>query len=102
MVRAGDEKPTGAHRSKGENANKKQMACIGCVDREYFDFLANDRLAVDCERVVSTWGTDGVEGGKIPVEPRATRVISLSRDRKVLMVANSRLEGGRAAFCRET
>src|SRR5277367_934123 len=31
MVRPPQEKPAGAHRKKGEKANKKQMACIGCV-----------------------------------------------------------------------
>ena len=31
MVRPVEEKPAGAHRSKGDKANKKQMACIGCV-----------------------------------------------------------------------
>jgi hypothetical protein len=31
MVRPPQEKPVGAHRKKGEKANKKQMACIGCV-----------------------------------------------------------------------
>ncbi len=31
MVRPALDKPAGAHRSKGEKANKKQMACIGCV-----------------------------------------------------------------------
>jgi hypothetical protein len=31
MVRPVEEKPLGAHRKKGEKANKKQMACIGCV-----------------------------------------------------------------------
>jgi len=31
MVRPVVEKPAGAHRTKGEKANKKQMACIGCV-----------------------------------------------------------------------
>jgi hypothetical protein len=31
MVRPLEEKPVGAHRKKGEKANKKQMACIGCV-----------------------------------------------------------------------
>lgn len=31
MVRRPEEKPVGAHRQKGEKANKKQMACIGCV-----------------------------------------------------------------------
>jgi len=31
MVRPVEEKSAGAHRSKGEKANKKQMACIGCV-----------------------------------------------------------------------
>jgi hypothetical protein len=31
MVRPVADKPAGAHRTKGEKANKKQMACIGCV-----------------------------------------------------------------------
>jgi hypothetical protein len=31
MVRPTDQQPAGAHRTKGEKANKKQMACIGCV-----------------------------------------------------------------------
>jgi hypothetical protein len=31
MVRPVEEKPAGVHRGKGEKANKKQMACIGCV-----------------------------------------------------------------------
>jgi hypothetical protein len=31
MVRPVEEKPVGAHRKKGEKANKKQMATIGCV-----------------------------------------------------------------------
>jgi hypothetical protein len=31
MVRAVAEQPAEAHRKKGEKANKKQMACIGCV-----------------------------------------------------------------------
>jgi hypothetical protein len=31
MVRPPEEKPVGAHLKKGEKANKKQMACLGCV-----------------------------------------------------------------------
>ena len=31
MVRPVDAAPAGSHRAKGEKANKKQMACIGCV-----------------------------------------------------------------------
>jgi hypothetical protein len=31
MVRPVDAVPAGAHRAKGEKANKKQMACIGCA-----------------------------------------------------------------------
>jgi hypothetical protein len=31
MVRPTEQRPTGAHRKKGEKANKKQMACLGCV-----------------------------------------------------------------------
>lgn len=31
MVRPAQQRPAGAHRKKGEKANKKQMACIGCA-----------------------------------------------------------------------
>lgn len=31
MVRPVEVAPAGCHRKKGEKANKKQMACIGCV-----------------------------------------------------------------------
>jgi len=31
MVRSGTAAPAGGHRCKGEKANKKQMACLGCV-----------------------------------------------------------------------
>lgn len=31
MVRPAEAAPAGGHRSKGQKANKKQMACIGCV-----------------------------------------------------------------------
>lgn len=31
MVRPADARPAGAHRTKGEKANKKQMATLGCV-----------------------------------------------------------------------
>ncbi len=31
MVRPPEQKPVGAHLKKGEKANKKQMACLGCV-----------------------------------------------------------------------
>lgn len=31
MVRPAEAAPAGCHRSKGQKANKKQMACIGCV-----------------------------------------------------------------------
>jgi hypothetical protein len=31
MVRPVEQRPVGAHRKKGEKANKKQMACLGCV-----------------------------------------------------------------------
>jgi hypothetical protein len=31
LVRPAADRPAGAHRTKGEKANKKQMACIGCA-----------------------------------------------------------------------
>jgi hypothetical protein len=47
MVRPVEEKPAGAHRTKGEKANKKQMACIGCV-------YSVDRHARTPEQLVAT------------------------------------------------
>lgn len=47
MVRSVEEKPAGAHRTKGEKANKKQMACIGCV-------YSVDRHARTPEQLVAT------------------------------------------------
>jgi hypothetical protein len=47
MVRPVEEKPAGAHRTKGEKANKKQMACIGCV-------YTVDRQARTAEQLVAT------------------------------------------------
>jgi hypothetical protein len=47
MVRPAEEKPAGAHRTKGEKANKKQMACIGCV-------YSVDRHARTPEQLVAT------------------------------------------------
>ena len=47
MVRPVAEKPAGAHRTKGEKANKKQMACIGCV-------YSVDRHARTAEQLVAT------------------------------------------------
>jgi hypothetical protein len=47
MVRPVAEKPVGAHRKKGEKANKKQMACIGCV-------YSVDRQARTPEELVAT------------------------------------------------
>ena len=47
MVRPVEEKPAGAHRTKGEKANKKQMACIGCV-------YSVDRHARTPEELVAT------------------------------------------------
>jgi hypothetical protein len=47
MVRPVEEKPAGAHRSKGEKANKKQMACIGCV-------YSVDRHTRTSEQLVAT------------------------------------------------
>lgn len=47
MVRPVEDKPAGAHRTKGEKANKKQMACIGCV-------YSVDRHARTPEQLVAT------------------------------------------------
>jgi len=47
MVRPVEETPAGAHRTKGEKANKKQMACIGCV-------YSVDRHARTSEQLVAT------------------------------------------------
>jgi hypothetical protein len=47
MVRPVEQKPAGAHRTKGEKANKKQMACIGCV-------YSVDRHARAPEQLVAT------------------------------------------------
>jgi hypothetical protein len=47
MVRPVEEKPAGAHRTKGEKANKKQMACIGCV-------YSVDRYVRTPEQLVAT------------------------------------------------
>lgn len=47
MVRPVAEKPASAHRTKGEKANKKQMACIGCV-------YSVDRHARTPEELVAT------------------------------------------------
>jgi hypothetical protein len=47
MVRPVEQKPAGAHRTKGEKANKKQMACLGCV-------YSVDRHARTPEQLVAT------------------------------------------------
>lgn len=47
MVRPVQEQPAGVHRTKGAKANKKQMACIGCV-------YSVDRQARTPEQLVAT------------------------------------------------
>jgi hypothetical protein len=66
MVRTVEEKPVGAHRKKGEKANKKQMACIGCV----YSTGANVRTA---EEMVSILFRDPDRPKKQPPEAKQKR-----------------------------
>lgn len=54
MVRPVVEKPAGAHRTKGKKANKKQMACIGCV-------YSVDRHTRTPEELVATLFRDRID-----------------------------------------
>jgi hypothetical protein len=66
MVRPVEEKPVGAHRKKGEKANKKQMACIGCV----YSVDPHERTA---EELVATLFRDPGRPAKQPPEARQKR-----------------------------
>jgi hypothetical protein len=75
MVRPVEEKPAGAHRSKGEKANKKQMACIGCV-------YSVDRHARTPEQLVATLFRDPDRPKEQPPQAQNKRYwAELSRER---------------------
>jgi hypothetical protein len=74
MVRPVDEKPAGAHRTKGAKANKKQMACIGCV-------YSVDRHERTPEQLVATLFRDADRPKKQPPPAQNKRYwAELSRD----------------------
>jgi hypothetical protein len=74
MVRPVAEKPAGAHRTKGEKANKKQMACIGCV-------YSVDRHARTPEQLVATLFRDPDRPQEQPPQAQNKRYwAELSRD----------------------
>ena len=74
MVRPVEDKPTGAHRTKGEKANKKQMACIGCV-------YSVDPHRRTPEELVATLFRDPQRTKEQPPTPRNKRYwAELSRD----------------------
>ena len=66
MVRPVEEKPAGAHRKKGEKANKKQMACIGCV------YSVDPHLRT-AEELVATLFRDPDRSTKKPPEAKQKR-----------------------------
>jgi hypothetical protein len=66
MVRPVEEKPVGAHRKKGEKANKKQMACIGCV-------YSVDLHARTAEELVATLFRDPDRSKKQPPQAQQKR-----------------------------
>lgn len=74
MVRPVAEKPAGAHRTKGEKANKKQMACIGCV-------YSVDRHTRTPEQLVATLFRDPDRVKEQPPQAQNKRYwAELSRD----------------------
>jgi hypothetical protein len=74
MVRPVEEKPAGAHRTKGEKANKKQMACIGCV-------YSVDRHVRTPEELVATLFRDPDRPKKQPPQAQNKRYwAELSRE----------------------
>jgi hypothetical protein len=75
MVRPVAEKPAGAHRTKGEKANKKQMACIGAV-------YSVDRHERTPEQLVATLFRDADRPKEKPPEAQNKRYwAELSRER---------------------
>jgi len=78
MVRPADAPPAGCHRKKGEKANKKQMACIGCV------YTVNPHVRTP-EELVATLFRDPDRPQQEPPEARQKRY----------WTALTREEGGR-------
>jgi hypothetical protein len=75
MVRSVEEKPAGTHRTKGEKANKKQMACIGCV-------YSVDRHARSPEQLLATLFRDPDRPKEQPPQAQNKRYwAELSRQR---------------------
>ena len=75
MVRPVAETPPGTHRTKGEKANKKQMACIGCV-------YSVDRHIRTPEELVATLFRDRDRPSEQPPQAQNKRYwAELSRDR---------------------
>lgn len=75
MVRPVEEKPAGTHRTKGKKANKKQMACIGCV-------YSVDRHARTPEQLVATLFRDPDRPKEQPPQAQNKRYwAELSRER---------------------
>jgi hypothetical protein len=60
MVRPVENAPVGAHRKKGEKANKKQMACIGCV------YTVNRHVRTPGELVAVLFREEGSKGDDAP------------------------------------
>ena len=74
MVRPVEDKPAGVHRAKGEKANKKQMACIGCV-------YSVDRHARTPEQLVATLFRDADRPKEKPPQAQNKRYwAELSRE----------------------
>jgi hypothetical protein len=74
MVRPVADKPAGAHRHKGEKANKKQMACIGSV-------YSVDRHSRTPEQLVATLFRDPDRPREQPPKPQNKRYwAELSRE----------------------
>jgi hypothetical protein len=88
MVRPVQEKPAGAHRKKGEKANKKQMACIGCV-------YSVDRHERTPEELVAVLFRDPQRPGRPQPPARQKRYwAELSRDRDGVAVRGQDLVFG--------
>jgi hypothetical protein len=74
MVRPVEAVPAGSHRRKGEKANKKQMACIGCV-------YTVDPHVRTAQQVVATLFRDADRPREKPPEARQKRYwTALSRE----------------------
>lgn len=80
MVRPVTAEPAGAHRTKGEKANKKQMACIGCV-------YSVDRHERTPEELVATLFRDPDRSPAKPPQAQNKRYwAELSRERDGEMI----------------